>query len=238
MRGGTWILGVVLALTACQPGVITDGRPAATRPGLIVQALVQLPTDFQVKATAADVHHVTFHLVPASDTTTVAAAVNAQAPLASPLTLQFPVVADGTYRLTAEAFGGADPASSLSLSGAILSVNSAVVSSNTVSYSTGTAFRFAENLQLKTGGTVLATVTGSGTNRIDAAVISGTTTQAQLLLAPTSFPVRNLPPGTYVLRVTAYDAGGNPTGTHDSDPVTVSGATTGYATSGAFTVAI
>ena len=227
------VAGLVVVLTACQPPPMPVSHPP-----IGVRATLTLASALRTQAVAADVHHLTFKLVAAGDVTTVLAAVDVAPPLASPVTLSFPAQADGTYRLTVDAFGSAAATSALSRDGRLLSANTVAISQGGVTYSTGTAVTFAESLALKAGAMIQATVTGATGNRIDAALVSGTTVVATILVVPTTFPVRNVPPGTYLLRVTAYDVLGAVTGVQDSGPVTVAGPDTGYATDGTFDVAI
>jgi uncharacterized protein YfaP (DUF2135 family) len=205
---------------------------------LSLKASLNFRAPLKTQAVAADIHHLTFALVNASDGTTVASTVDALPPFAPTLNLSMPAPPDGTYRLTVEAFGGEAATTSLSVAGSLASANTVAVTGLVSTYSTGTAATFPAPLQLKAGGSIPATVTGTGGNRIDVTVSGGTMLPITTTYSPTTFPVRYLRPGTYALEVKLYDAAGAVvTQTKTSDPVTVGGPETGYAADGTFTVA-
>jgi hypothetical protein len=226
---------VALAAVACRAGDVPVG---GLHQPLSLRAALTFRPALKTQAVAADIHHVTFRLVNASDLSATAAVVEAQPPFTSPMTLQLPAPGDGSYRLTVEAFGGAAATSSLTQGGVLPSLNRVTVTGNVPAYSTGTAIAFP-SLQLKSGGIVPATVTGTNGNQIDVSIRQGATTLSTTAFSPTSFSVDRLAPGTYVLRAVLYTApsGGIVDRTVDSAPVTVGGAATGYAADGTFEVA-
>ena len=228
--------GLAVALGGCQfPGIV--GQSAVPQ-FLALRAAVTLRTGLRLQATAAEIHHLRFQVVSESDAATVVASVEAAPPYGSPVTVNVPTPPEGSYRLTVEAFGGTAADSGLTVNGPLLSSNSVVISGGTPAYSTGTAFAFPADLFLKTGGTVAATVSAAGASQVDVELLAGGAVISTLALAPLSFPVRHLPPGTYRLRATGRDAGGTVTGTGESADVTVAGAETGYAVSGAFEITL
>jgi streptogramin lyase len=206
------VSSLVATLAACQPKMMpwSPTTPAETQARQEVRMAVSLnlPAAMKTQATTAAIHHLTYKLYQPADLNTVVATQTATPPFGSTVTVSFPGLADGGYKLKVEAFASSNDSTSISQGGPLTSNNTATVQYGAATYNPGTAFTFDNPLQLASGGTWRTTVSGPLSSKYQLSLVNQATKQVigATNSALNTISVSGLLDGTYDIWASVSDA--------------------------------